>query len=436
MASDLHRRRFLALTGGTAGALALGSCAWRDAVEQSIAESTTTSVPTTSVSPTSTRDVAPTEPADGSLGDPGRPLLVVVNLGGGNDALNTVIPRSGSYHDLRPAVGIPDEQQLALSSDYALHPSLSPLLPYWERSSMAVVQGVGMEGQSRSHFAATDALFAGQVEYNASGWLGRWLDLHPNAGVDPLLAVALGGGRNAVVGQTASSTVITRPDQFLLQTAPGMDVSALADVLLATATSTNAVAGPNDVDALNTVRAGIPRAMEAIGILDQIGTNAESTSVNANSAQSLLAVAAQIVRLNLSTEVMMIDLGGFDTHAQQSDTHANLLGDLATGIDELLTTLAELDTPRDVVVLTTSEFGRRAEDNGSGTDHGSAGSSLMIGSGVTAGIVGDLGVDRLVDGDLPIEVDTRSVYAAAIEHLGGSVEATLGGDFDSYDLIS
>lgn len=235
-----------------------------------------------------------------------------------------------------------------------------------------------MEGQSRSHFAATDALFAGQVEYNASGWLGRWLDLHPNAGVDPLLAVALGGGRNAVVGQTASSTVITRPDQFLLQTAPGMDVSALADVLLATATSTNAVAGPNDVDALNTVRAGIPRAMEAIGILDQIGTNAESTSVNADSAQSLLAVAAQIVRLNLSTEVMMIDLGGFDTHAQQSDSHANLLGDLATGIDELLTTLDELDTPRDVVVLTTSEFGRRAEDNGSGTDHGSAGSSLMI----------------------------------------------------------
>ena len=176
--------------------------------------------------------------------------------------------------------------------------------------------------------------------------------------------------------------------------------------------------------------------MEAIGILDQIGTNAESTSVNANSAQSLLAVAAQIVRLNLSTEVMMIDLGGFDTHAQQSDSHANLLGDLATGIDELLSTLAELDTPRDVVVLTTSEFGRRAEDNGSGTDHGSAGSSLMIGSSVTAGIVGDLGVDRLADGDLPIEVDTRSVYAAAIEHLGGSVEATLGGDFDSYDLIS
>jgi uncharacterized protein (DUF1501 family) len=417
--NPLPRRRFLSLAGGTAGALALGACEWQEQVAESVASSTTSStIASTSTSIVGTEPVAT------------RPVLVVVNLGGGNDAINTVVPLTGKYHDLRPAVGIDDADLLPIGGGHGLHPSLAPLLPYWDSGELAVAQGVGIAGQSRSHFAATDALFAGQAEYSPTGWLGRWLDEHPQAGADPLLAVALGGGRSAAAGLTSSATVITRPKQFLLRTAPGMDATALSEVLLATAKPGSASASL----ALDLVRAGAPKAMHAISILEQIGTNADDTSLEPTSATTLLSVAAQIVQLNLSTEVVLVDLRGFDTHANQAATHAELLADVAKGIADLLATV-QTATSRDVLVMTTSEFGRRAEDNGSGTDHGAAGSSLLLGSSVRGGqTVGALGLDRLVDGDLPIEIDTRSIYANAIDHLQGDALAVLGGEYERFAL--
>ncbi|MFT7474401.1 MAG: hypothetical protein ACI81L_001326 [Verrucomicrobiales bacterium] len=417
MTNPLQRRRFLSLAGGTAGALALGACQWHEQVAESVSSSTTTPT-STSTSIVSDASVTP------------RPLLVVVNLGGGNDAINTVVPMSGRYHDLRPAIGIDDGDLLPVGDGHGMHPSLSPLLPYWDSGRLAIAQGVGIAGQSRSHFAATDTLFAGQAGYISTGWLGRWLDDHPQAGADPLLAVALGGGRSAVAGETASATIITRPEQFLLRTAPGMNATALSEVLLATA----APGTESTSSALDLVRAGVPKAMHAIDILEQIGSNESNVSLEPTSATTLLSVAAQIVQLNLSTEVVLVDLGGFDTHANQTATHASLLADVATGIANLLASIQE-STSRDALVITTSEFGRRAEDNGSGTDHGAAGGSLLLGSSVRGGtIVGSLGLDRLVDGDLPIEVDTRSIYANAIDHLNGDASGVLGGEYDRLSL--
>ena len=414
--SPLPRRRFLRLAGGTAGAMALGACSWNEAVRESVAASTTT-VPASSTT-------------TGPLVSTGRPLLVVVNLGGGNDGLNTFVPDDGRYRDLRPSIGLDAADLLDTGAGFGLHQALAPIERHWHAGQMAVVQGLGLPEQSRSHFTATDVWFAGQPDVVPNGWLGRWLDLHPSAGTDPLLAVALGGGRSAVTGTTASSTVIARPDQFLLQTTPGMDADALADVLLATATP-----GVGDGDALALVRQGIPRAVNAVQILDEIGTDDAVSSLEADSASGLLAVASRIVQLNLSTEVIMIDVGGYDTHANQLVTHESLLADLATGIDGFFAELESAGVDRDVVVMTTSEFGRRAQDNGSGTDHGTANSHLLIGGSVRGGRHGELGLDRLVDGDLPIGIDTRSLYATALHHLGTDAGDVLSGPWEDLGIV-
>ncbi len=413
MSSSLNRRRFLTLAAASAGA-SLAGCSWREQVAESVASSTTTTPATL------------TSSSDPTSGSP--PLLVVVNLGGGNDALNTVVPTVGGYYDLRPNVRIEDTDLLALDDIHGLHPSLAPLLPQWEAGHLAVVQGIGLEGQTRSHFAATDAIFAGHAPASQTGWIGRWLDQHPNATTDPLLTIALGGGRGAVVGETAQATVITKPEQFLMQTAPGMSAEALTEVLIATASSGTA----SESNAMSMIRAGIPNAVHAVKVLDSVEVDPNTDAFGADSAQLLLAVAAQIVEVNLSTEVLFVDLGGFDTHGSQLATHADLLSDFAIGVAALLERTAGLD--RDVLVVTTSEFGRRGEDNGSGTDHGLAGSSLLIGASVDGQIVGELAVDRLMNGDLPIEIDTRSLYANALSHLGADPDNILGGTFDRYSL--
>lgn len=423
-AEPLSRRRFLTLAGGTGGALAVGACSWSDAVRESTT-STTTSLP---LPPPTTEPFVPSTVPSGT---DGRRLLVVVNLGGGNDGLNTVVPLTGRYHDLRPSVGLADDELLELDGAYALHPSLSPLLRHWDSGDLTVVHGVGLPGQTRSHFEATDAWAAASHEPDTTGWLGRWLDLHPEAGRDPLLAVGLGGGRAVVRGETSSSTVIRRPEQFLFQTAPGMDADALADILIATATP-----GSLDSDALTMTRSGVPRAANAVRVFEQIAGDADLERLGGSSVTSLLDVAARVVELNLSTEVITIDVGGYDTHAGQLGTHAGLLDDLARGVDDFFAAVAALETGRDVLVMTTSEFGRRAADNGSGTDHGLAGAHLLLGAAVAGGrIVGDAGVDRLEDGDLPIDVDTRSLYAAALRFLGGPVDDVLGGRWDDLGLV-
>jgi len=209
-----------------------------------------------------------------------------------------------------------------------------------------------------------------------------------------------------------------------------MNADALADVLLETAAPAT-----GDTDAMRLVRQGIPRAVNAVQILDEIGDDDAVASLGADSASGLLAVASRIVQLNLSTEVIMVDVGGYDTHANQVDTHAELLSDLATGIDGFFTELTDAQVDRNVLLMTTSEFGRRAEDNGSGTDHGTANSHLLIGSSVAGGRYGSNGLDNLTDGDLPIAIDTRSHYATALHHLGAEAGDVLSGPWEDLGII-
>ncbi len=424
-AQPLGRRRFLYLAGGTAGALAIGASQWEVGVRDSIA--TSTSVPSSTPTSSAGATAATTT---------GRPLVIVVNLAGGNDSLNTFVPTAaaevGRYRDLRPAVGVDEADLIDVGTAVALHPSLAPIMPLWEANRAAAVLGLGIDGQGRSHFAATDTLFAGQTASADGGWVGRWLDTHPNAGEDPLLAVALGGGGSAVRGLTGSSTVIDDPDNFLLRTAPGMDVGQLSDVFLATASPG---AAPSSSTALDLVRTGIPRAVNAVDVLDQIEQEVDDASLESATATGLLRTAARLVELNLSTEVVFVEIGGFDTHANQVGTHDALLADVAQGIAEFFETVEAAAPERNVLLVTTSEFGRRAADNGSGTDHGAGAGHLVVGPAMNEPVVGTHGLDALIDGDLPISIPTTSLYAMAIRHLGGDPSAILQPGWADLGLI-
>lgn len=426
----MNRRTFLGLG---AGAAATGTGAWlalvRDRAEQSAdGPTTTTSSPATSAS------------GAASLSK----VLVVVQLSGGNDGLNTVVPVTGRYHDLRPTLGLADADLVALEglAGYGLHPSLAALAPVWAAGELAVVSGIGYPDNTRSHFAALDSWWSATPgQPSTTGWLGRWLDATaPDGDPDPLRAVTIGRGSPALRAERSPSTTIVDPSGFALATPRGVDPDGLAAAFLRCATpavgqdlrtaAQRSVATTFDVlgrvaDAdLGTAGATFQRPAPAAG---------EYVSGDVTTG---LSAAANLIGHDLGTRVILVDAGGFDTHANQADTHQRLLADVAGGVAAFQRAVEASGHADEVLLVTTSEFGRRASENGSGTDHGNGGTSFVIGAGVRRALVGSPDLAHLDDqGDVASTIDVRSLYAAALDWLGGPTDAVLGEAYDTYDLL-
>ncbi|MEM7142833.1 MAG: DUF1501 domain-containing protein [Actinomycetota bacterium] len=426
------RRRFLGVAGGVAGAAAVGGGVWaamlRDRVESAGVTPATTS--TTLASTTNTtvtgRSLVPVD----------QRVVVVVEMAGGNDALNTLVRDDGVYRDARPTLAIAESDLLALAgSDWSLHPSLAPLLPFWELGSMAAVAGSGMDAQSRSHFKAMDTWWSGVPDGGAqTGWLGRWLDATLAGENDPLRAIALGGGSPALVGMDTQATVVRSPETFTLRTMERSDNDAIVEAFLATS-------GPlSSASAFAASQYAIPSTLNAVEILESVAGDAEIDDValaNGQTFTSLLDTAAGIIELGIGTRVVTLGINGFDTHANQAGTHAGLLDDVASGIAAFYDRLEASGHADRVMVVTTSEFGRRVAENGSaGTDHGNGGCQFLFGPPVVgAQVVGDYDFASLTRGDIPSVVDTRSVYAAALDWMGGPSDDLLDGPHDRLGLI-
>jgi uncharacterized protein (DUF1501 family) len=436
----LSRRKFLGLAGGVgAVGAAGGAAAWstllRDHLDNAIDE----------------RDARGDPKGDGSSTTrPGRTaarVLVVLQLGGGNDGLNTLIPNDARYRDARRTLAIPEGDLVAIGNDsYTLHPSLAPLAPLWQGGLVSALQGIGMKDQSRSHFKAMDTWWSATPgSASATGWLGRWLDAtEATAAPNPLRAIALGGGAPALVGVDSLPTVVVSPAEFSLRTPRGCDSKTLTDAFLATA---RPMVSGNDVFA--AAQQAFPDTVEAIDVLQKVRaqsaaqTGGTTTAPNAparNGAQgatALLQSAAGIIEQDIGTQVILVSVNGFDTHADQLDRQADLLSDVGGGIAQFLTRIEAAGKADDVLLITTSEFGRRVAENASGgTDHGNGSVAFVVGHAIRGGIVvGDLGLASLTDGDLPLSTDTRSLYGVALEWLGGPVDEVLGGSFDRYDLL-
>ncbi len=336
--------------------------------------------------------------------------LVLVTLYGGNDALNTVVPiADDTYRAARGPLALDPAETLDIGEGFALHPALTRTKALWDADQLAVVHGVGFESLDRSHFHCMDVWQAGGDASASTGWVGRWLDL---GGDDPLDAVSVGRRLPLLARGERRAAAVIPPGPFTLP-GDGHLRGHLADL----ADPDRAASDLEAVVARST--ADLLAVADTVGpLLDE--TTAETTADAGGEAADTfvgrMAAVARLIEAELPTRVYEVELGGFDTHANQLATHEALLAELDEGLGTLLDKAGELP----ITVLVYSEFGRRVAPNaGGGTDHGAAGTVLVAGD-VRPGHHGDPPpLDHLTDGDLVTTVDYRAVYGAVLEGVLG-----------------
>ena len=423
----MSRRNFLGWSASAAVGAGLTACKGRTeaAGPSSSSAGSTTAAPTSAVASTEASTTAPNstlEPVQTVATAAPKAtdrVLVVVQLSGGNDGINTLIPVTGRYHDLRPTLGIPDDKLVKFPgvSDYGLHPSFAPLQGLLDAGHVAALASVGYPAPSRSHFLSLDNWWSATPgKVSQTGWLGRYLDVTGGTANDPLRAVALGSGVPALHGVDSRATVVISPDSFKIKATSG---SGLID-------GWKLIGGPN-----------ASAAVDAVGVFQKLkveaAANQDAAAEEGNIAKSL-ALAAEMIIAKTSARVIHINTGGFDTHANQLETQARLLGDLATGLQHFNDRLTAAGMADHALVMTTSEFGRRAAENGSGTDHGKASVEFLVGPMVKGGVIGQTDLVNLDDGDLRADIDFRSIYSSALNWLGGPSQEILLGSFEPIGL--
>jgi uncharacterized protein (DUF1501 family) len=371
--------------------------------------------------------------------------LVVVYLGGGNDALNTLISyRDAAYYSRRPSIAVPAGQVLQVGTDAAgqaigLHPRLGGLSSIFNEGRLALVQRTGYPNSSRSHFEATDIWgTANPQSSTGSGWLGRYLDTLPR----PLDALAAwnttGETPRALVSGVSGVPAIPNATTYTFAS-PNRGSAALQERAAALAMAANPSAGRPHLALVNGTSRG---AMETLDRVAQ-ATAYTPTVVYPNNgfALALRTVAGAIVH-GIDSRVFWVETGGFDTHAGQGGGggggYGNLMGTLGDGLLAFYTDVRNQGLASDTTVIVFSEFGRRISENGSaGTDHGAAGVMMALGGSVRGGLYGTAasltpGHPTLENnsGDVRHETDFRSVYARLLEQwLGVNSVPILGGDF-------
>ncbi|MBI4932286.1 MAG: DUF1501 domain-containing protein [Actinobacteria bacterium] len=402
--SPFTRRQLFRLGAGGVVVLGLGACDRRTSDSRSPSPTTSTKSTTSSSATTST---TATTAADG------RPFggrrLVLVQMNGGNDLLNTMPPNDGRYMDLRPTIRVAETDRVSLAGldDATLHPSLAPLVPHWDAGRMAIVRGIGFEAPNRSHFVSMDRWWRAD-QLGGPGWLGVAMDTVPGE-TPPLFAAALGAGAPVLAGVRSQPTLIVSPDSFRFD---GIDPAWI-----------DAMAGGDGDDLTSAVRHAFARTVDAVADLGRITAEEDTDEIPEREGGATivngLALAAELLAGDVGTQVVVVSASGFDTHAGQVSTQAALLQDLADGLVAFDAAMDAAGLADEVMVVTTSEFGRRAVENGSGgTDHGAGGLSFVLGRGVRGGAHGHVDLGDLLDGDVRPVVDPLSLFTDCLEWLG------------------
>jgi len=332
--------------------------------------------------------------------------LVLLELKGGNDALNTVVPFADvNYRRKRPKLALERDSVLALDERLGLHSALAPLMRIWDNGDLAVVNGLGYPSPNRSHFRSNDIweTGSGAEEVRADGWLAPVLANLRSIGDGPK-AVVLDMDAGPVTGDPTDIVVMDDLSQFIEQ----------AKMLSpAHATSTNpAYAYIQDVESSARLAAlsfekKLSRAKNGEARLELAGRT---------ELENKLTLVAAMINADLGPRVYKVTLKGFDTHIAQARKHERLLAELAAGISTLEQLLRVSGRWRDTLLMTYSEFGRRLAENASGgTDHGTAASHFVVGGRVSGGLHGESPrFDNVTDGDLEFTVDFRSMYRTAV----------------------
>jgi uncharacterized protein (DUF1501 family) len=342
-------------------------------------------------------------------------VLIVINLQGGNDGLNTIVPHGmPSYYRYRPTLGIAPGDVLQIDRNVGFNPEMKSLKSLYDAGNVAIVQGAGYPAPDHSHFRSTEIWQTAEPEhYETTGWVGRYLDGAGLPESNLFNAVALAPVLPEVmIGRKVDVPAIAALAGFGLSS----DRNASERGTFASMDKTGSMPFSSPYLAtVATIEDHAQRGSEELPKL--IAGYKTSASYPATPLGRSLALAAQIVGSRLGTRVIYVQHGSFDTHAAQKGTQDRLLREFSDGIAAFYQDLAAHGNEKRVLTMTFSEFGRRVAENGSrGTDHGEAAPMFLIGGGLKGGLYGDQpSLEDLDNGDAKFTVDFRSVYATVIE---------------------
>jgi len=357
---------------------------------------------------------APSAPARGRWDR----ILILVELHGGNDGLNTLVPYSDErYYQARPHLAIPRERVLQLSPSVGVHYALEPLMSLWEKQQLAIIQGVGYPDPNRSHFRSIeiwDTASASQQVLD-EGWLARLFEAYPLPAeytADGILLGQRDGG--PLSGRTVRTVALHDPQQFLQQAS---HVKAVEQ------------SSPNRALAhILQVQRELTHAAGDLAIRLQHASPLQTTFPPSPIGHQL-ETAAQLLAAKVPVAVIKVSQTGFDTHAGQLGHHERLLKELADGLVAFRQAMVQAGLWDRVLLMTYSEFGRRVGENASaGTDHGTAAPHFFLGGSVKGGLYGSMpSLNDLQEGDLKYRVDYRSLYATVIRSWWGIPGTTVVG---------
>ncbi|MFT4066500.1 DUF1501 domain-containing protein [Paraburkholderia sp.] len=363
-------------------------------------------------------------------------LLILVELKGGNDGLNTVIPyASPHYAQLRPTIGIARDRVIQLDAQTGLHPAMQALLPLWQQRELAIVQGVSYPAPSLSHFRSIEIWNTASAsdQYLGTGWLTRAFQKRPVPQGFAADAVVVGSAEMGPLANGAHAIALVNPQQFLRDAHLARPVDAPAG-------------NPEMVHVLD-VEHDIQRAADRLRPAD--GQFVLHTTFPSGQFGNLVRTAMQVVAASetpsggrvpgTGVAVIRLTLNGFDTHHDQPAQQENLLRQFSEGMAAMRSALIGMNRWNSTLIMTYAEFGRRARENGSrGTDHGTVAPHFIAGGAVEGGLYGvPPALDRLDgNGNLPVGVDFRSLYATVLDRWW-SIDSrpVLGGRFSTMPVI-
>ena len=385
-------------------------------------------------------------------------ILVVLQMAGGNDGLNTVVPfANDSYHRARPRIGLSESKVLKLNDEVGLHPNLTGFKELYDAGRLSLVQGVGYPNPNRSHFRSTEIwqTASGANEIESYGWLGRYFD-NACAGCDPTVGVSIGRQMpQAFAARNPTGISLDTPQNYRF-IPPGRSGGAEARETEESYRQLNQPEenmAENSGGTIGAIPGPVKHAGSALDFLERTALDAQISSdtilaiANRGANQATypasplgnsLKLMARLIGGGLHTRVFYASQGGYDTHTNQLATQDRLLKDLGDSVQAFVQDMQAQGNLGRVLLMTFSEFGRRVAENANGgTDHGAAAPMFIIGDKVKAGLLGRYpSLDDLFQGDLKYNVDFRSVYACVLEKwLKTSSEPILGRRFPLLPLV-
>lgn len=367
-------------------------------------------------------------------------ILVVVQMGGGNDGLNTVIPYGmGAYYQARPTLGIQPDKLLPLNGQLALNPVMGGLSDLYKQGKVALLQAVGYPNPNRSHFRSIEIWQTAQPDkIGDTGWLGRYLDLYAAAKPDNIFSAV---NVEPTLPKTLSSNKVMVPSvsnvfDFRFRTDPQYMQDRKTQVAAFNEIYESFNLKRPHVDLLR--KTGVD-ANKASDYLQQIVRQYRGdVKYPEGSFGNGLKFIAQMIAGGVDSRIFTVSLDGFDTHTNQTRTQNGLLKQLSDGVSAFQSDLSAHGLQDDVLILCFSEFGRRvAENGGHGTDHGTAAPVFVIGNSVKGGIYGDhASLSDLDAGDLKYKIDFRSIYATLSDRwLKADSRQILGANFETIPFV-